>query len=181
MPQFHLPWGVDEMPQLHLLCWDTERRLSEHPSRRQREPDARDENSQLHLLARPARTPGAVHDPAVRPPEPRAHEGGGGSHAAKAEGGPVRLSARIGTDLRPLQPPGITPILVIPGDILVPGAPILLDIPTPSGVKVEPSRRPGFLKRLSAADSLDFVLRAQRERRKCRTSACPTLAQEARS
>ncbi len=27
------------MPHLHLLCWDDERRLSEHPSRRQREPD----------------------------------------------------------------------------------------------------------------------------------------------
>ncbi len=38
------------MPQLHLLCWDDGRRLSEHPSRRQREPDARDANSQLHLL-----------------------------------------------------------------------------------------------------------------------------------
>ncbi len=29
-----------------------------------------DENSQLHLLARPARAPGAVHNPALPPPEP---------------------------------------------------------------------------------------------------------------
>ncbi len=43
------------MPQLHLLCWDDERRLSEHPSRREREPDACAENSQLHLLVEPSK------------------------------------------------------------------------------------------------------------------------------
>ncbi len=88
---------VDEMPQFHLGPGPEE---DEPP----RGPDRVMKTANFIYSAAQPWAPRAVHDPALCAPEPGSHEGGGGSHAAKAEGGSrPAIREAVGSDLTGLH------------------------------------------------------------------------------